>query len=76
MKITFIAEFSEEDGDGFEGVMTYTRNEVENLTEVSQFLSDAIRGAGFSYVEDVGFRCEDGEEIWGGLQWTVAKVKY
>ena len=67
MKITFIAEFSEEDGDGFEGVMTYTRDEVENLTEVSQFLSDAIRCAGFSYVEDVGFRYEDGEEIWGGL---------
>jgi hypothetical protein len=67
MKITFIAEFSEEDGDGFEGVMTYTRDEVGNLTEVSQFLSDAIRGAGFPYVEDVGFRYEDGEEIWGGL---------
>ena len=67
MKITFIAEFSEEDGDGFEGVMTYTRDEVENLTEVSQFLSDALRGAGFSYVEDVGFRYEDGEEIWGGF---------
>ena len=67
MKITFIAEFSEEDGDGFEAVMTYTRDEVENLTEVSQFLSDAIRGSGCSYVEDVGFRYEDGEEIWGGL---------
>lgn len=67
MKITFIAEFSEEDGDGFEGVMTYTRDEVENLTEVSQFLSDAIRGAGFSYVEDVGFRYESGVEVWGGF---------
>jgi len=67
MKITFIAEFSREDGDGFDGVMTYTRDEVEDLTGVSQFLSDAIRGAGFSYVEDVGFRYEDGEEIWGGF---------
>lgn len=67
MKITFIAELSEEDGDGYNGVMTYTREGVENLTEVSQFLSDAIRGAGFSYVEDVGFRYEDGEEIWGGF---------
>jgi hypothetical protein len=67
MKITVFAEFSKEQGDGFDGTMTYTRDDLENLTELAQFLSDAIRGAGFSYVEDVGFRYEDGEEIWGGF---------
>ena len=67
MKITFFAEFTEGGGDGFDGTMLYVRNDIENLTELSQFLSDAIRGSGFSYVEDVGFRYQDGEELWGSF---------
>ena len=53
------------DEDGFDGNVRVSRDSVEDLYEVSRVITDAINGAGFSYVEDTGFQKNNGEELWG-----------
>jgi len=53
------------DTDGFDGHLSYRRDEVENLEEFCQFITDALRGAGFSYVENVGIEKDDGTMTFG-----------
>ena len=51
--------------DGFDGSTRVSRDNVEDLYEVSRVITDAINGAGFSYVEDTAFQKNNGEELWG-----------
>jgi phage head maturation protease len=53
------------DDDGFDGSTRVSRDNVEDLYEVSRVITDAINGAGFSYVEDTAFQKNNGEELWG-----------
>jgi hypothetical protein len=63
MEVTFT--FTEAGGDGYNGVSSFSREDLTNLTEASQLLRDAFRGAGFSYVSDVGFEQDDGRVVFG-----------
>lgn len=57
--------FREDDGDGFDGHLSYRRDKVEALEEICQFLTDGLRGSGFSYVENVGIEKDDGSMVFG-----------
>lgn len=50
---------------GFEGSSSASRGEVEDLHTMAQFLTDAMKGAGFSHVVDVGFEKDDGNIVFG-----------
>ena len=62
IQITFSFE---KEVDGVDGYVTHERREVEDLYELSQFLTDAVRGAGFSYVVNTGFEKDNGEVVFG-----------
>jgi hypothetical protein len=66
MKVSIHAEF-EKDFDGFDGELVYTWDNVEDLIEVSQFLTSAVQAMGYTYVEDVGLQKKDGDVVWGGF---------
>jgi hypothetical protein len=57
----------EKDDDGFYGSSSSSRDGVEDLYTMAQFLTDAMKGAGFSYVVDVGFEKDDGSIIFGEM---------
>jgi|TARA_R110000772_G_scaffold133419_1_gene241864 hypothetical protein len=57
--------YFDEDTDGYNGSSSASRDGVEDLQTAGQFISGALRGAGFSYVEDVGFLTDDQVIIWG-----------
>jgi isopenicillin N synthase-like dioxygenase len=62
IQITFSFE---KEVDGVEGYVTHNRKDVEDLYELAQFLTDAVRGAGFSYVVNTGFEKDNGEVVFG-----------
>ena len=62
IQITFSFE---KEVDGVEGYVTHSREDVEDLYELAQFLTDAVRGAGFSYVVNTGFEKDNGEVVFG-----------
>lgn len=64
MRVSLHFNFYKED-DGFEGSATFDRENIEDLYELGQFLSQAVQGAGFTYVKDVGFLKDSGDETWG-----------
>jgi hypothetical protein len=66
MKVSIHAEF-EKDFDGFDGELVYSWDNVEDLTDVSQFLTSAVQAMGYTYVEDVGLQKKDGDVVWGGF---------
>lgn len=55
------------DEDGVEGSSSASRDNVDDLYTMAQFLTDAMRGAGFSYVVDVGFEKDDGNITFGEM---------
>jgi hypothetical protein len=55
----------DKENDGYDGISSSSRDDVHDLYTMSQFLADAIKGAGFSYVVDVGFEKDDGNIIFG-----------
>lgn len=57
--------YFDKDEDGYEGSSSCSRDNIEDLYGLSQMLGDAVRGAGFSYVTDVGFEKDDGTVIFG-----------
>ena len=59
--------YFDKDDDGVDGSSSSTRDGVDNLYTMSQFLTDAMRGAGFSYVTDVGFEKDDGTVVFGEM---------
>ena len=64
MRVSIDFEFDKE-FDGYEGSSSASRDEVEDLYTMAQFVADAMKGAGFSYVVDVGFEKGDGNIIFG-----------
>lgn len=55
----------DEDADGISGYTTSSRDDVETLEEMAQFMTDALRGASFSYVQNTAFEKEDGSMVFG-----------
>ena len=66
MRVSIHAEF-EKDFDGFDGELTYTWDNIEDLTDMSQYLTNALQALGYTYVEDVGISKGMGEVVWGGF---------
>jgi hypothetical protein len=64
MKISITFTHTQEE-DGFDGQTGAVRDNVIDLYEAAQVLTDAFRGAGFSYVVNVGFEKDDGEVVFG-----------
>lgn len=64
MKVTILFEETA-DEVGFNGQVLHTRDNIEDLSQMSDFLADAIRGVGFSYVKGVAFEKDDGEMVFG-----------
>jgi hypothetical protein len=64
IQITFSFE---KEVDGVEGYVTHSRDDVEDLYTMAQLLTDAMRGAGFSYVVNTGFEKDDGEVVFGEI---------
>lgn len=66
MRVTIDFQFDKE-FDGYEGSSSASRDDVEDLYTMAQFFTDAMKGAGFSYVVDVGFETDDGNIIFGEI---------
>lgn len=64
MKISIVFTHTKEE-DGFDGETGAVREGINDLYEASQFLTDAFRGSGFSYVENIGFELSDGKVLFG-----------
>jgi len=64
MKITVIVE-AKEDYDGYDGVSTFSRSNVEDLYQISGLFLSVMQGIGFDYVTDVGFEDNDGKVTFG-----------
>lgn len=68
MRVTITFEHNEEE-EGFNGLTTHSRDGVENLYDLANSFLAAAAAAGFTYVEDVGFRKDNGDEMWGHGRW-------
>ena len=64
MKVSIEFEFEEEE-DGYKGFSFSSREDVNDLYTMAQFLTDAVQGAGWGYVVDVGFEKDDGNITFG-----------
>ena len=64
MRVCITFSFDKET-DGVDGYATHEREDVEDLYELAQFLTDTVRGAGFSYVVNTGFEKDNGEVVFG-----------
>ena len=64
MRVSIDFQYDKED-DGYDGSSSASRDGVLDLYTMAQFLADAMKGAGFSYVVDVGFEKDDGNIIFG-----------
>lgn len=64
MRVSILFEECKEDV-GYDGSVFHLREDIEDLTQLADFLGDAVRGAGFSYVNGVAFERDDGEMVWG-----------
>ena len=64
MKVSILFQECKEDV-GYDGEVLHTRADIEDLTQLANFLSDAVRGAGFSYVNTVAFEKDDGDMVFG-----------
>lgn len=66
MRVSIDFQFDKED-DGYDGSSSASRDGVVDLYTMAQFLTDAMKGAGFTYVVDVGFEKDDGSIIFGEI---------
>ena len=64
MKVSILFEECKDDV-GFDGKVLHVRDDIENLMQLADFLSDAVRGAGFSYVTNVAFEQDNGKMTFG-----------
>lgn len=64
MKVSILFQECKEDV-GYDGMVSHIRDDIQNLTELANFLSDAVRGAGYSYVNTVAFEKDDGDMVFG-----------
>ena len=60
--ITFV---SSDEEDGFNGVTTVERNDIDDLQSLGLAYAEAARAAGFTYVEGVAFEKDDGQMVFG-----------
>jgi hypothetical protein len=65
MKVSIVFTQTIAEGDGVNSVMAHEENGVEDLYGLSAFITRAVNGAGFSYVQNVGFEDDDGNVIFG-----------
>ena len=66
MRVSIDFQFDTE-FDGYEGHSSASRDNVEDLYTMAQFITDAMNGAGFTYVVDVGFEKDDGNIVFGEI---------
>ena len=64
MRVSIDFQYDKED-DGYDGSSSASRDGVEDLYAMARFFTDAMKGAGFSYVVDVGFEKDDGSIVFG-----------
>jgi|TARA_R110002167_G_scaffold108283_5_gene276532 hypothetical protein len=64
MRLIITFESSDEE-DGFNGVTTVERNDIDDLQSLGQAYAEAARAAGFTYVEGVAFEKDDGQMVFG-----------
>tara|TARA_R100000951_G_scaffold29096_1_gene24964 strand:+ start:1359 stop:1559 length:201 start_codon:yes stop_codon:yes gene_type:complete len=60
-----ITAYANKDEDGFEGMFTSQREDVDDLQTFAQQLTDFARSIGYSYVVNVGFEVDDGSVTFG-----------
>jgi len=63
MKVTILFE---DDNCGDKITSMATRENVEDLTTLALLFTDAVRGAGWDNVVDVGFEKDDGSVVFSG----------
>ena len=66
MRVDIEFYFDEEE-DGVSGSARFSRDKVDDLYTMAQMLTDAMRGAGFSYVVNTGFEKDNGEVVFGEI---------
>jgi len=64
MKITVTVETTE-DYDGYDGVYTFSRSNMEDLFQISALFLSVMQAVGFDYVTGVGFEKDDGQVTFG-----------
>ena len=64
MRVSIDFHFDKE-FDGYDGSSSASRDDVEDLYTMARFITDAMKGAGFSYVVDVGFEKDGGNIVFG-----------
>ena len=64
VEITFTADSED---DGFDGSTTVVRGNIDDLYDLGNALSHAVRAAGFTYVDNVAFEKDDGTMVFGDL---------
>tara|TARA_X000001316_G_C920867_1_gene35099 strand:- start:387 stop:590 length:204 start_codon:yes stop_codon:yes gene_type:complete len=57
--------YMDKEEDGYEGVITYERDDVNDIYTLLQYYGDQTRGIGFTYVEDIAASNTDGTMTWG-----------
>lgn len=63
MRVSILFESTIED-DGHDLDVILDKKGVLDLYEMTDFLSDALRAAGFTYVDSVGWKDNKGNETW------------
>mgnify|MGYP003637096142 FL=1 len=63
-KITLTYEEDKESGLTYDQTVTITRDGVEYIEDVLDFLAEALKAAGHSYVDRVGYSTDKGETFW------------
>ena len=66
-KITLMYVEDDEDGMTHQQTMELTRNGVEDIYDVLNFLSDAIRASGYTQYDRVGVATNKGAVTWSLL---------
>mgnify|MGYP000379513659 CR=1 FL=1 len=59
--------YFDKEADGIDGSARFSRDDVEDLYSMAQMMTDAMRGAGFSYVVNTGFEKDNGEVVFGEI---------
>ena len=63
--LSFIQSTQGEESDGVNSTTVSSQDGIEDLYDLSDFLTKAVQGAGWGYVNNVGFEQNDGQVIFG-----------
>lgn len=66
MDVNLQATLYNEQGDGREGIVLTSAEDIDTLQQMSSLMTDFLAGLGFGVV-DVGFKYRDGDVIWGDV---------